>query len=517
MHLKHDPLMTAQATPATPPLSPLLSMSAMDIAALIRSGDVSAQAVLDAHIDRIQAVNGVLNAVVADRFNEARDEAAAADRRRAAAADPSTLPPLLGVPCTVKEFIAVQGMPQTGGIWSRRDKRAQHDAVVVQRIKAAGAVIMGVTNAPEGGISAETFNLVHGRTLNPWDLSRTCGGSSGGEGAIIAAGGSPFGLGSDVGGSVRIPAAFCGISGHKPTGRMVPNAGHWPRGEGIMDAYLCVGPMARSTNDLMPLLNVISGPDANAPMTQPWASRDPASIDLRGVRVATLTDDIAGGRIRPEVRQAIMASERALLDLGAQPITLHTKPFLRAFDIWAAALSTAQEQTYADLVSEGRGVSLLAEAARWLLRRPRITPPVLLMILAESFTHFIPSSRLRAAVQAGHALQRQLERDLGPNGVLLCPAFTQLAPLHNTTMRTPFDFGCTAVFNILEFPSTVVPVGVDPSGLPLSVQVVAGRGHDALTIAAAQALSPLHGVWQPTTPAVPAVPPALASSLPSAA
>ncbi len=268
-------LLLTQPTQPTQPPTDTMSLSAVALAKLIREGDLTSRQVVEAHIQRIEAVNPALNAVVADRFEAAREAATAADTRRAQSKNPEALPPLLGVPCTVKEFIAVKGMPQTGGLWVRRERRAQHDAVVVQRIKAAGAIVLGVTNAPEGGLSPETFNLVHGRTKNPWNLDRTCGGSSGGEGAIIAAGGSPFGLGSDVGGSVRLPSAFCGIAGHKPTGRMVPNTGHWPRGSGMLDAYLAIGPMARHVSDLMPLLRIMAGPDPDAPSQNLGSSKTP--------------------------------------------------------------------------------------------------------------------------------------------------------------------------------------------------------------------------------------------------
>ena len=197
-----------------------------------------------------------------------------------------TLPPLLGVPCTIKEFLKTSGMPHTGGLAWMADGVADTDATVTARIKAAGAIILGVTNIPEGGLWMETYNSIYGRTRNPWDLRRTSGGSSGGEAALISTGASPFGIGSDVGGSIRIPAAFCGTVGHKPSGGLVPNTGHFPAdvpdGAG---GYLCTGPMTRTVDDAWLVLKVLAGPDGQDPACRPMALGDPAAVDISKLRV----------------------------------------------------------------------------------------------------------------------------------------------------------------------------------------------------------------------------------------
>ncbi|MCO4746518.1 MAG: amidase, partial [Proteobacteria bacterium] len=182
----------------------LLDQSARQLAAGIRSREVSPLEVVDAHIARIEQVNGAINALAVDRFAAARAEAREAGEL-IARSDPRELPPLLGVPFTVKEFLAVSGMPQTGGLVRRRHHIASEDATTVARVRRAGAICLGVTNAAEAGLWSETTNRVYGRTRNPWDLRRTSGGSSGGSGALVAAGGVPFDLGADVGGSIRIP------------------------------------------------------------------------------------------------------------------------------------------------------------------------------------------------------------------------------------------------------------------------------------------------------------------------
>ncbi|MFW5740001.1 MAG: amidase, partial [Myxococcota bacterium] len=240
-------------------MDPLLTLSATRLARMIRTRAVSSREVVDAHIRHVEAVNPALNAMVADRFEQAREEARAADER-VAREDPSELPPLFGVPCSIKEAFALEGMPNTAGLVSRVGSRATTDATAVRRLRAAGAIPLGVTNVSELCMWMESDNRVYGRTRNPYDLGCTAGGSSGGEGAIIAAGGTPFGLGSDVGGSIRMPAFFNGIFGHKPTGGLIPNTGQFPIAHNEARRYLTTGPLCRRAEDLYPLVQILAGP-----------------------------------------------------------------------------------------------------------------------------------------------------------------------------------------------------------------------------------------------------------------
>ena len=201
----------------------ILTASVQSIARAIRTGALTPTGVLEVHITRMKEVNPKINGVFAERFDLAREEAALLDEEQRSGQVDFGSKPLFGVPCTIKEFIKVKGMPHTGGLVSCADNIATEDAEVVQRIRRAGAVVMATSNVPEGGMWMETFNKIRGRTNNPWNLSRTAGGSSGGEAALVSTGASPFGIGSDIAGSIRIPAGFCGTTGHKPSGRRVPN------------------------------------------------------------------------------------------------------------------------------------------------------------------------------------------------------------------------------------------------------------------------------------------------------
>ena len=471
----------------------LTTASAFELAALIKAGRVSPVAVVEHHIERIRRTNPLINAVVADRFAVAREEALVATEQVRASRDPQELPPLHGVPCTIKEFLAVEGMPQTGGWLPRRDHVATEDATVVRRLREAGAIVLGVTNVPELGMWIETNNLIYGRTSNPYDLSRTAGGSSGGEAAIIAAGGSPFGIGTDIGGSIRIPAAFCGIAGHKPTGRMVPSTGHFPAPPPAA-GYMVTGPMARRVSDLMPLLRIIAGPDGHDSVVQPWELGDPSEIDLNDVTVFPVVSN-GWARIHVRMLDAMEVAAEALEARGAR-VDRKRFPRLRdAFQVWGAMLSSAAEETFAELAGGGTAVNLLAELAKFPFGRSRHTGPVLILSAVEALSNHL-GGRLEAMAARGLEMQAELEDILGEDGVLLHPPYTRPAPHHHSALlRTPFDFVCTALFNVLELPSTVVPTGFDDRGLPLAVQVVGRRGNDHLTIAVAQAIERSTGGW----------------------
>ncbi len=478
----------------------ILDLGATRLAELIRAGELHPVEVVDAHIRRVLAVNPAINAVVAERFEAARAEArAAADRRaRSRPEDLAREAPLLGVPCTVKEFIGVRGMPQTGGVVYRWNVRADRDATVVARLRRAGAVVLGVTNAPEGGLWMETNNLVWGRTRNPWDIGRTPGGSSGGEGAIVAAGGSPFGLGSDVGGSIRIPAAFCGVAGHKPTGRRVPGTGHWPPVEGEVGAYNCIGPLARRVEDLWTVLRVVEGPDGEDALTRTFGGPAPTAVDPRRIVVHPLFR-VGRARARPVMRDAVERAAAVLVDRGATRSELVEPRLKDVFSIWSAMLAEASGASYARLLGDGQPIPVLREVLRFPFGRSNHTTPALAVVLLEAFQRQLPG-RVDAYVAAGRALREQLEAVLGDDGVLVLPPYTRPAPRHRAAMLTPFDIVYTALFNVLEFPATVVPVGFDEDGLPVAVQVVAARGRDHLALAAAAAIEADLGGWRRADP-----------------
>lgn len=478
-------------------MSELLDASAMTLARWVRQRKVSPRELVDAHIDRIGAVNPALNAVIAQRFDAARREAELAQARVMSTDDPEQLPPLLGLPFTTKEYIMAEGMPLSAGIWSRRHVVADRDAETVRRLTAAGAILVGITNVPEGGLWMETYNPVHGRTVNPWDPRHAAGGSSGGEAAIVTAGGVAFGLASDIGGSIRIPAAFCGAVGHKPSGRMVPNTGFWPQAQGELSAYLGCGPITRRVEDVMPILRVLAGPDGVDEVVRPWTLGDPDAVDLRDV-VVYPTEGNGTTRIADVTRRAIRDAARALQERGATIAELDAPRMKKAFLIWSAMMTAAEGPSYAEVLGNGTPISAGREFLRLLTGRSRHTLPAVAIVGLERIAARLPGA-IDKAIADGRALQAELEHTLGPRGVMLHPPYSRPAPRHFAPMLTPFDFVCTGLFNVLEFPATVVPTGF-AEGLPLAVQVIARRGNDHLTLAVAGALEQAFGGWRRADP-----------------
>ena len=221
---------------------PLTRRSATALARAIREGEITSREVVDAHIEVCERYQPRTGAIAVERFEAARHEADAADAR-IDSSDESELPPLLGVPCTIKESFEVQGMPNCAGLLARRDHRAESTAPTVQRIIDAGAIPLGLTNISELTLWIESDNRVYGRSSTPYDPSRAAGGSLGGEGAVIGSGGSPFGLGSDIAGSIRVPAFYCGVFGHKPSNGLVPHTGSYPVPHGLAKELLSFGPL----------------------------------------------------------------------------------------------------------------------------------------------------------------------------------------------------------------------------------------------------------------------------------
>lgn len=468
----------------------LLTMSATEMAEEIREGRLSSRDAVDVHIARIQEVNPALNAIVADRFEEARAEADAADKRRGDA----DLPPLHGVPCSIKECFALTGMPNCSGLVARRDYRADSDATAVARLRAAGAIPLGVTNLSELCMWMESNNRVYGRTNNPYDHSRLVGGSSGGEGAIIGAGGTPFGLGSDIGGSIRMPAFFNGVFGHKPSGGLVPGSGQFPNSEGAALRYLTTGPLSRKAGDLSLLLRVLAGPDGIDGGCEAMTLGDPSTVDVRGLRVISVEGN-GVRRVRRDLRDAQRRAARELEKRGAIVEVREIPEMKRSLELWSGMLGASEGESFATMLANGGSFKGMRELAKWSIRRSDHTLPAIVLALIEG-----PlgggRSDVDAIIREGHELRDKLNAIIG-DGVMLYPSYTRPAPKHGHPLLTLIDWLYTAVINVMELPVTQTPLGLNHEGLPLGVQVVGSHGNDHVTIAVAQALEEACGGWVP--------------------
>ncbi|MBL8604433.1 MAG: amidase [Myxococcales bacterium] len=468
---------------------------AVDLAAKVRSGAVSARALVEAHLAQIARVNPTVNAVVVPRFEAALREADAAD---AAVARGDALGPLHGVPCTIKECFAFEAMPQTAGLVARRGYRATGDATAVARLRKAGAIALGLTNTSELCMWVESANHVYGRTTGAYDPARIAGGSSGGEGAAVGAAMSPFGLGSDVGGSIRLPAFFNGVFGHKPSGCMVPSTGQFPAPVGAASRMLATGPLCRSARDLYPLLSLLAGPDGHDPACRPMPLHDPGTVDLRALTVLDLDPETSFGvRVDTALRDAQHRAVASLGARGARVTSLRLTALRDAFEIWSACMHDGNAEAFGALLGAGETVTparALGRLPAALLGRPPYTLAALGLCVVEALPGLLP--RRQAAMRAAlRSLRETLARLLEGPTVLVMPTFPQIAPRHHAPLLSIPSIGFTGFVNALELPATSVPMGLDPRGLPTGLQLVAAQGADHLTLAVALALEEAHGGW----------------------
>src|ERR1700688_3608072 len=292
-------------------MAPLHYSTLAEIRDLIRTKKVSPAEIVAAHLERAAALQPKLNAFVHLDAPAAREQARDAEQQVLRGYD---LRSLHGVPVTVKSCIDVAGWPCPAGSLLRKSYVATQDAVLVARLKAAGAIVLGNTTTPELLMAYETDNRVSGKTSNPWDLSRSAGGSSGGEAAAIASGCSAGGVGSDGGGSVRVPAHFCGICGLKPTPGRLPATGHFPAGVGAFSWIGVVGPMARTIADVRALFQVMAGPDPGDALSAPVPIATITDAQLKGLRIGILESE-ALGVVDAETNAALL---KASNDLAAQ-------------------------------------------------------------------------------------------------------------------------------------------------------------------------------------------------------
>ncbi len=475
-------------------MNPMLTRSGKELAGLIRKRERSSREVVESHIEQIREVNPVINAVVRDRFDQALREAEAADEMtaRVPAAD---LPPFHGVPCTIKEAFRLSGMPHTSGLVARGERVANDDATAVDRMRRAGAIPLGVTNVSELCMWMESNNKVYGRTCNPYNPERTVGGSSGGEGAVIAAGGSPFGLGSDVGGSIRMPAFFNGVFGHKPTGGLVPNTGQYPLPENEVERYCTSGPLARRAEDLMPLLGILAGPDGIEAGCLSLELGKPEDVNLRGMNV--YVPEIRGTpAVSGELLQVREDAAAFLGRQGAHVQAVSLKSLGRSMEIWSSMMGAAEGKSFRELMGNGKPFHSSWELARWFTGRSPHTLPGIVLTIMERISGLVPSMAGKF-VEQGRQLREELSGLLGPDGVFLYPPYTSAAPKHNKPLWPPFNWVYTAILNVMELPVTQVPMGLDREGLPLGVQVAGNHGRDHVTIAVALALEKEFGGWVP--------------------
>jgi amidase len=455
-------------------MNDLVLQSATRQLELLRSGEISVVELAEAHIQQIERLNPQLNVFADFDAERVRERARKHDAWRGS----RSRRPMFGLPVTVKSSIATRGIKCEIGSLLHEGDVPREDAVVVARLRAAGALILGTTNCPEFLMAYETANLLHGRTNNPWDLERTPGGSSGGESAAIAAGLSAAGLGSDSGGSVRVPAHFTGICSLKPTPGRIPGRGHLPPCVGPFSTLGAIGPMARTMADVALMFRTLSGQDPLDPVSPPVALHEPSLDELRANAIGFFEDD-GLAPVTPETRAAVNAAATALRDAGfrVEPFRPRTLEQLR--QLWWKFFVQCGAMFYAP---EIRG------------RRDQLSP-----IFSEflGFAEAVPSLTAIELLDAWAELDliraKTLE-EMSKYPVLLCPVASIPAFRHGERSWVIEGLAVdyldavrhTQWFNVLAAPAAVMPVGRSPEGLPIGVQIVARPFQDetALDVAA---------------------------------
>ena len=449
--------------------------SATWLAEAIRTREVSSLEVVDACLARIETVNPDLNAVV-HLTDDALEHARQADRELAAG---TVRGPLHGVPFTIKDSFDTAGVVTTAGTVGWRDRIPARDATVVARIKAAGGILLGKTNTPEFTWSDETDNDVYGRTSNPYDLSRTPGGSSGGPAAIVAAGGAPFDIGSDTGDSIRQPAHVCGIAGLKPTSGRVPRTGHWPGFQGLFESFTQLGPMARRVEDLELLLPILAGPDGEDPHVVPVSLGDARLVTVEKLRVVAFTDN---GILTPtpETVVAVEAAARALAATGAH-VEHEVPPGL--VDAWTAwdGLIRADGFAWLRRLIEAAGTQGWGSYATrdWISPGPGL-----------------PAGELTALIERADAIRSRLLRWVQGVDLIVCPVMPQPAIHHGESSASWFGDTYSDVHNLTGWPAVVVRGGTSAEGLPIGVQLIAPPWREDLALAGARVVESASGGWQ---------------------
>jgi Asp-tRNA(Asn)/Glu-tRNA(Gln) amidotransferase A subunit family amidase len=460
-------------------------LSAVSMAERIRRKSISPVELAEAHLAKIERLNPKLNAFVDVDPERVRREAqvAEADVMRG-----KTLGPLHGVTISIKSSLEVVGFRCESGTRLRAGFVATQDAPLVARLRSAGAIVLGVTNTPELLMAWETDNLLYGRTNSPWNLERTPGGSSGGEAAAIAAGMSAGGVGSDGGGSIRVPAHFSGICGLKPTPGRIPSTGHFPASGGPFALIGVVGPMARTVADLRALFEVMQGPDDGDALAAPVPLRWPSDDEARKLRIGYFEDD---GRtpVTSETRQAVRTAAEALRRAGFRVEPFRPAGLEEARQLWKKFFVKVAGMLIRPMF-QGRETDIspiLRQFLEWSEAEPMLTGDSLLEA-------WIRHDTLRGEFLA------QMQKF----PILLCPAAAIPAFRHGerswkiegVTVNYLDAWSYTEWFNLLGNPAAVVPVSHSTEGLPIGVQIVGRPWEEEQVLAVGAALEKECAAWK---------------------
>jgi amidase len=471
---KNEPAAQSKA----PAAGELHSATVRDLAALLTRGKISSQELVSAYLQRIEAINPSINAVVRLDAERALEAAKRADELRRSGKRNGAL---LGIPMTLKDSIDTAGLVTTYGTLGRADFTPKKDATVAARLKEAGAILLGKTNTPEFTLSFETDSRVYGRTANPFDPSRSAGGSSGGAAAAVTASLCAFDIGSDTGGSIRQPAHFCGTAGLKPTQGRVPRTGHAIGFGGIHDQLTQLGPIARSVGDLDLVYRVISGPDGYDPFIAPVPLRDAAQVDVSSLRIGWHADN---GIFTPsdDIMSTVANAARALGATGA-----------KLEEVVPAPIPGTMEELLSNFVWNNDGgawIQRLLASAGTTEAHPAIASQI-------DPQWRVASGELTALMEARDRFRSEMLAFMQDYDVLLTPAAGFTAPPHGQTEDDEHfpGYTYTQIYNLTGQPAVVVRCGKSAEGLPIGVQIAAKPWREDVALAVGAYLETVFGGW----------------------
>jgi len=463
----------------------LVSKSIIEMHALVRSGEVSPVELLEAHLAQIEEWNPKINAFVSMNQEVALTAARRAEQDQLK--NNTELGALHGVPLSIKSAIDVAGLRCESGTRLREGHVPEVDATLVSRLRAAGAIVLGTTNVPELLQAVETDNLLYGRTSNPWDLSRTPGGSSGGEAAAIASYCSPGGVGSDAGGSIRIPAHFCGITGLCPTPGRIPSTGHFPPVAGHLSIPFALGPLARSVADVKILFEVLAGFDAADPRSVPLPARKIDTNLCKGLRIGYFEDD-GLAPVTSETRKAVKEAAQALERAGFEVEPFRPSMIERARDLWWTFVGQAG----------GRFIK------EWAGDQIDLLSPILREFISMSSDEALSVEQFLLDWAERDRLRADFLKETMNYAALICPVCAIPAFVHGERNWTIdgievgyLDVIQTMWVSILNLPALSLPVGRSPENLPIGVQLVGRPFEDEMLLEIATYIEAEHGEWSP--------------------